>query len=101
MEEAREKSLIDGKIDFIKLLNIRYDNAYDFLRVRSVDLDVEGKTLSIQFGVPYSGENSLTEEDKKNILSFAVEILPSEYTVTVSYRKFGVDPDIVFKLVKE
>ena len=65
MEEAREKSLIDGKIDFIKLLNIRYDNAYDFLRVRSVDLDVEGKTVSIQFGVPYSGENSLTEEDKK------------------------------------
>lgn len=89
------------KIDFIKLLNIRYDNAYDFLRVRSVDLDAEAKTVSVQIGVPYSGDKELNEEDKKKILSFAVEILPDEYTVSVSFRKFGVDNDIVFKLVKE
>ena len=91
----------EGKTDFIRLLNIRFDGAYDFLRVRSVDLDLEAKTVSVQIGVPYSGGKDLTEEDKKKILSFAIEILPSEYTVSISYRKFGVDRDIVFKLIKE
>ena len=91
----------EEKIDFIKLLNIRFDNAYDFLRVRSVDLDIEEKTVSVQIGMPYSGENTLSEEDKKKILSFAVEILPSEYSVSISYRKFGVDYDIVYKLIRE
>lgn len=101
MEETKDFYGDNSKTDFIKLLNIRFDNAYEFLRVRSVDLDLESKTVNIQFGVPYSGENALSEEDKKKILSFAVEILPSEYTVSVSYRKFGVDRDIVFKLIKE
>lgn len=101
MEDNEVLTNEGGKTDFIKLLNIRFDGAYDFLRVRSVDLDLEAKTVSVQIGVPYSGGNELTEEDKKKILSFAIEILPSEYTVSISYRKFGVDPDIVFKLIKE
>lgn len=101
MADTKDTEKTGQKTDFIKLLNIRFDGAYDFLRVRSVDLDLEQKTVSVQIGLPYSGENTLTEEDKRKILSFAVEILPSEYTVSVNYRKFGVDPEIVFKLVKE
>ena len=101
MADTKDTEKTGQKTDFIKLLNIRFDGAYDFLRVRSVDLDLEQKTVSVQIGLPYSGENALTEEDKRKILSFAVEILPSEYTVSVNYRKFGVDPEIVFKLVKE
>lgn len=101
MAQAIASAETQEKTDFIKLLNIRYDGAYAFLRVRSVDLDPEQKTISIQLGLPYSGDSVLTEDDKKKILSFAIEILPSEYTISVGYRKFGVDPEIVFKLVKE
>ena len=101
MSEILQERNGNTKADFIRLLNIRFDDAYSFLRVRSVDLDIEAKSVAVQLGVPYSGDAVLTEEDKKKILSFAVEILPSEYSVTVSYRKFGVDSEIVLKLIKE
>lgn len=101
MSEILQERNANTKADFIRLLNIRFDDAYSFLRVRSVDLDIEAKSVAVQLGVPYSGDAVLTEEDKKKILSFAVEILPSEYSVTVSYRKFGVDSEIVLKLIKE
>lgn len=86
---------------FIKILNIMCDGKYQFLRVKSVDVDMSAMTISVQLSVPYDKFNLITEEDKKSILACAVDILPEDFQVNISYRKFSADEDIIMKLIKE
>lgn len=92
---------MESSCEFLKFIRSVYGDRFDFLRVRSVTVDIAADSLSVEFVMPYENFNDLSDDDKRGIEALVKSSFPEFGKVVVLFRKNFFSKEAIEQMIRK